>query len=96
MNAVQERIWKTKDGREIPVEKMTRRHLINAYLMCRRNGYVSPATLEFYLNTAGPTADMASYYFEQEQNQVFDSPVLVSMGYLEDELERRKINRYDL
>lgn len=31
------KVWKTKDGRELPVSKMTDSHLINTIKMCRRN-----------------------------------------------------------
>ena len=86
-------IWTTKEGEKLKVSEMETSHLINAYCMCRRKGFVSPDTLSFYLTTSGPNGDMAQMAFEEELMAVVSAPVSVKMGNVERELERRKIPR---
>lgn len=90
------RIWVTQDGREIPVRKMSDSHLKNAYKMMVRKGFVSPATFDFYLLGPMPSGEMALDAYEREQDMVFESPILTQMGWLEEELERRKIDRWEI
>jgi hypothetical protein len=83
------RIWVTKDGDEIPIKEMATGHVKNALAMLKRNGYIGPSTLEFYLTCSPPNGDMASYYFEQEMDEVFDRPVNKYVDLLEEELAKR-------
>ena len=85
--------WKTKDGKEIAVEDMETSHIENALALLEREGFIGEETLNFYLSTSGPSGDIAQYYFEQEQDQVFRSPISSFIDLFEKELmKRKKIN----
>ena len=84
--------WKMKNSQEIDIKDMRDSHLINAYKMLKRNGAIDPNTLAFYLYCQGPTADMASYCFEQELDAVLNAPVTPFVGWFEEELELRGID----
>lgn len=84
--------WKTKDGRTLLIRQMPDNHLLNAIRMLKRNGFVSPSTVEAYLLGPPPRGEMAQLYYEQEMDQVFQAPVSPTLGYLEDEADRRGVH----
>lgn len=84
--------WKTKDGRTLLIKEMADAHLLNALRMLKRSGFVSPGTIQCYLSAPPPRGEMAQYYYEQELDQVFQSPVSPTLGYLEDEAGRRGLS----
>lgn len=87
---VEERTWVTKYQETILIKDMTDSHLDNSIQMMKRNGFVSEKTHNFYLSSVGPSGDMASYAFEQEQMRVFSSKISKVLDWLEEEKERRK------
>lgn len=82
------RIWTQRDGTPIAIKDMTDTHLLAAARLLRRNGFIGPRTLAAYLGP-GPTADMASLAFEQEQRQAFDAPVSPFVDFFDEEIKRR-------
>lgn len=87
-----DRVWTQRDGTPIAVNDMTDTHLLASARMLRRKGFIGPRTLAAYLGP-GPSADMASLAFEQEQRQVFDAPVSPFVDFFEDEIKRRGLPR---
>ena len=85
-----EPVWTTKDGKCIPVSDMTTSHIENALAMLKRNGVVSPSTLEFYTTCEGPNGEMAQVAFENECRMVFSAPVHPAVDWFENELKKRK------
>lgn len=83
------RIWTQKSGTPIAVKDMTDAHLLASLRMLRRKGFIGPRTLAAYMGP-GPTADMASFAFEQAQREVFYAPVSPFVDYFEDEIKRRR------
>lgn len=76
----QTKLWTTRDGRKIRICDMDDSHLLNTVKLLQRVAEAKRIyTTDFYLSTPGPTADMASYYFEQECDQVFSNTY---MSYL--------------
>jgi len=86
------KVWTTKEGKKIKIRDMEDSHLINAYKMLIRRGFISVETLNFYLTCSPPTADMASYYFEQGLDAIIDAPVSWFVDTFEKELKKRNIN----
>lgn len=86
------RIWTQKDGTPIAVKDMTDAHLLASLRMLRRKGFIGPRTLAAHMGP-GPTADMASLAFEQEQRRIFDAPASPFVDYFEDEIKRRALCR---
>lgn len=80
--------WKTRDGRVLPIADMGDDHLANTIRMLRRKGFIGRSTLEAYM-TSGPSGDMASMAFEQEQREVFSRPVSEALDHLEAEARKR-------
>jgi len=91
-----EQYWKTNDGRHIAVSDMIDNHLVNAYKMMKRKGFIGCRTLEFYLTCTPPTSDAAEMAFEQEQRWIFDSPVSHFVDLFEDEMNKRGIKIPDV
>lgn len=85
------KIWTTKTGEKILISEMDDKHLLNAYKMLWRNGFIDKETLEFYLFAPQPNGDGAQMAFEQEQDEIFSRIPHSSMGELKKELEKRKI-----
>ena len=85
-----EETWKTKDGKEIPIENMTTQHIKNTIALLERKGFVSPETLRFYTSGPTPFGECAQLAYEEEQDIVFEAPVSKQLSALEDELNRRK------
>lgn len=54
-------IWKTQDGREIPIPEMSFPYLISTFKMLKRKGFVSESTLLVYLLGPEPRGEMAQY-----------------------------------
>jgi len=86
-----EKVWKTKNGKAIPIEKMTNKHLINILKMFKNRGFVGIKTLNFYLNCRGPQGEYAWDAFEQELLKIFDKKPCHEMDWIEEELKKRKI-----
>ena len=83
------RTWTTKDGRVLKIREMSTAHLRNTIRMLEANGCVSVSTLEAYF-CDGPSGDMASMLFDQEQREVFEAPVSRHLDALRDELAGRE------
>jgi len=82
--------WVMRDGTRIAVTDMETSHVRNALAMLKRDGYVSPATVRFYLGCPGPTAEMAELDFEREAMAAFEAPVSQFVECFECELARRE------
>jgi len=85
-----EKYWKTREGVKVEISKMDDNHLKNTVNMLNRKGFISKETLMFYICCPEPTGDMGQMAFEQEFQQVLESPVCPVMGKLEKELEKRE------
>jgi hypothetical protein len=81
--------WLTKDGRQIPIEKMATQHIKNTLKMLRNQGYIGMSTLQFYLNCTPPTAEGALDAFDQEFNKVVEAPTTPYIDLFEAELKKR-------
>jgi hypothetical protein len=87
-------VWKTKDGREIPVTQMDPAHLWNAWRFVDRRIVAYNEALDFtYDPVFGLRGEMALYYAEQELEEMGNLlPTLLSWRHiLEKELKRRDI-----
>ena len=82
--------WETKDGRSIPVSEMETEHIVNALAHLRLQGYVSPKTVAFYVYCPPPRGDMAQYFFDKEQEEVFNAPSTIFIDLFTEELKKRK------
>lgn len=67
---------------------MSDNHLTNILKLAERKGAISPKTLLLYLRS-GPSDDMASMAFEEEQSRIFDAPVWEAL----DDLKAEAIHR---
>ena len=68
------KVWKTKDGKKIEIKDMKDSHLLNAINLFTRMAEAKKSeTLSFYLNCTPPTAEYASYAFEQELDAAIDA-----------------------
>lgn len=83
------RNWTTKDGRQIPINKMATQHIKNCLKMLKDQGYISMETLQFYLHCPEPTAEGAYDAFSQELDRVLESDVNPYIDYFEAELKKR-------
>ncbi len=61
-----DRIWRTRDHREIRLGDMKESHIRNAYRMIKRQGYTSAEHLLSMLVTAPPSGDMAQVAWAAE------------------------------
>lgn len=89
-----EPVWKTKNGREIPVRKMDPAHLWNAWRFVDRKIVTYYETFDFtYDPVFGLRGEMALYYAEQELDEMANAlPTLRSWRQIfEKELKRRGI-----
>lgn len=80
--------WKTKDGREIPIQDLPTPHLTSIIAMLRRRGYVTPEEyqgLAAYARSSS-TPDGAQLAAESELLSTRPWEVL---KHLEEELHRR-------
>lgn len=57
-------VWKTRDGREIPIEDMETSHIKNAQALLRRKGFVEKSTFIFYLRVPGTMGEFAQMAYE--------------------------------
>jgi len=88
--ATRDNLWTMKDKKTIRIKDMTTNHIKNCLDILEEGGCISESTLQFYLNDPGPTADMASYYFDQELEHAITAQVSKHIDWFEEELERRK------
>lgn len=79
-----EKTWRTKDGRVLPIHKMTDEHIVNAIRMCQRQGFVG----EMPSYPSGLNGEMAQYYAEHEWQEAMEK-YLPALGWLEEEADRR-------
>lgn len=84
-----EHIWKTRDGRLLPVSKMSTDHIRKALSMLKRKGYIAAATLRAYMRPNPCGGDGAQMAFEQEQDRAYSSPVHPFIDIFQEELDRR-------
>ena len=81
------RVWKTLDGREIPIERLTTPHLKNIIAMLKRKGHVSAeefgSSIAAAASMQGETAQMYA------ENEVATMKVNPMLDVLEMELEKR-------
>lgn len=82
--------WQSKDGRRTEICDMETSHLKNTVAMLNRRGAVSISDRESMLCCSPPNGDMASYYFDQEFDTIFSSPVCRELDELRAELKKRK------
>jgi len=82
-------IWTTKNGRQIPIEKMTTQHIRNTLNMLKDNGYIGVETGRFYLTCTPPTAEGALDTFDQEFARIIDAEPLGYIDLFEEELKKR-------
>ena len=75
-------MWKTREGKEIPVKDMATSHIKNSLAMLKRQGAISPETRAFYLTTSGPQGEMAQMCFEQEFDEVMKAPVSIFIVWI--------------
>jgi hypothetical protein len=70
-------IWNTKDGRSIPVNCMTERHIINTYRFLER----TLDTIQENISAAymyAPSGDMAEYYWNQDVDFLHENSAYVN------------------
>lgn len=82
-----DRIWKCRDGREIPIADMETRHLENTVAMLRRKGFVTRDDAVAMFCGPSPSGDGACIAYEMELDSI---RISASLPYLEAELEARK------
>lgn len=91
-NEKKEFIWTTKDGRDIPLSKMTTLHLLNAHRFVRRKLVKAQECTAFYLHPVwGPQGEMAQDAAGQAMEQIWNEEMRVRVveRILHDELDRR-------
>ena len=81
-----DKIWKTRDGREIPVGLMTDDHLKNTFKMLKRRNFQRKSTILNCLAYAATAPDGAAMAAEAEASAMRYNPQAV---YIFDEVERR-------
>ena len=84
------RVWKMKDGTKIKIKDMEDSHVLNAYKMLRRNGWIGISELVTYLGP-GPSGEVAQEAFERECDYVFSCPCTSYIDSFEKELTKRNI-----
>lgn len=77
-------------GRYFHVSALTDRQLAERIERLRREGYVSPASVQFYASCSEPHGEMAMDAFDRECEYVFQADVSPLLGLLEKEQERRR------
>lgn len=82
-------IWRTREGQPVHISAMSEGHLRNALAMLRRNGFIGPRTLSFYLRGPKPRGDMAMEAYSGELLDLAERPVNPYVDLLEDEMKRR-------
>lgn len=75
-----DKIWVTKDGKEIPLAQMSNEHLRNAYKHFNRS--IEPPT---------PNGEMAEYFSEKEYDAAVDA-IDERLFLLKEEAARRNIS----
>lgn len=88
--------WKMRNGTEIEISDMKTTHIINSLRMIKNQGYVSPKTVSFYIGCPRPNGEAANDAFDNEFNDVMDSPVTPYIDEFEDELKKRGMSEEDI
>jgi len=87
---MEERTWKTKDGRILYIKDMSTDHIRNCINMLENKGFVSYRTLSIYLNAnTNMMSDGALMAFDYELEQISKRPVSKSLDWLRDEFKQR-------
>jgi hypothetical protein len=94
-------VWKTKNGKKIRICDMSDQHLINAIVYIKRTAiaYMESAIRDAEWLLSFVTADMATYYAEQDMRSAYeaswDDYVSPLYWILELEAERRCNEKYE-
>ena len=83
------KLWITQDGRQLDPAAMSTQHIRNALNMLRRNGFVSPKVVSFYMTCVEPNGEMAQVCFDREFQAVMEAPVSEFIDIFEEELRKR-------
>lgn len=75
------KMWKTKDGREIPINKMADAHLLNVIRMLQRTHAVRQFNSPIPLGLRG---EMAQFAAEADYERFQESPPSVSSPFYDD------------
>ena len=84
------RTWTKRDGTKIKIKDMSTNHIKNCIKMLENNGFIRESLLDAY-SCEGPSGEMAEYFFEQEQMNIFMSPVSAYLEAFDIELEKRNL-----
>lgn len=85
-----QKIWTQADGTPIAIKDMSNRHLLNAYRLLLRKGFIGLRTFACYMSE-GPSGEMAQIAFEAEQQEAWNRPVSPFVDLFEDEIKARKL-----
>jgi len=83
-----EAVWRMRNGQDISVCAMDDRHLMNAFALLKRKGYVGARTAEFYAGCSEPHGEAALDAFYHECDYIFGHTHPL-YDVLEDEIKRR-------
>lgn len=84
--------WKCKDGRQIEISDMTDNHLLNAFNMMERKGFVGDKALSVLCVCTAEMPDGAAMALESEQSMIADAPYSFYYDKLQEEIKRRGLN----
>lgn len=84
-----DKVWTTRSGEKIPVVNMQTSHIENSLAMLKRNGFISPSTVDNYMCGPMPHGEMAQDAFWSEFDSILNRPVSEAIDWFEEELFRR-------
>lgn len=82
--------WKTKEGKKLKISEMTTEHIINTINFLRRKGFIEFSVYESYLNSSGPSGEMAQDLYFRELKNVLNHIPSEHLDALNEELEKRE------